>query len=388
MARDELKQPLRRRSVTERLWARRPSLLAVTSTLVFSCFLAGGAVLTRMPHPFAGEPIIMALIPPAQMLKSPVADEAAMPDDNVDPVETATTESEQIDEAAAEPPVRSQEVIIESVSRTPLRPAPVPTLTQMSDVGMIPRIGPGNQKPSDVYARSVSLSVIHSDAPKIAIVLGGMGLNDKLTTQAVNDLPGDVTLAFAPYGEGLQAKVNEARAQGHEVMLQVPMEPVGYPINNPGPKTLLADASAEDNIAALHWHMSRFHGYTGITNYLGGRMLQSAPALKPVLIELQKRGLLYLEDSAAALTASQEIAKAIKLPQRRAQIVIDAEPNRDSIMAALELLEAEARTNGFAVGTGSGLAVTTEAVKEWARGLRERGIILVPISAVYKSRLG
>jgi uncharacterized protein len=388
MPRDELKQPLRRRSVTERLWARRPSLLAVASTLVIFGYIGGGAALTRMPHPLAGEPIIVALIPPAEMLKSPVADEAAFPEESADPVETATTGAEQNSEAAEEPPVQSQEVIIESVASRPLRPAPVPTLTQMSNSGMIPRIGPGNQKPSDVYARSVSLSVIHSDAPKIAIVLGGMGLNDKLTAQAVNELPGDVTLAFAPYGEALQAQVDKARARGHEVMLQVPMEPVGYPTNNPGPKTLLADASAEDNIASLHWHMSRFHGYTGISNYLGGRMLQSAPALKPVLAELQKRGLLYLEDSATALTASQEIAKAIKLPQRRAQIVIDAEANPQSIAAALELLEAEARTNGFAVGTGSGLAVTTEAVKEWAAGLRARGVILVPISAVYKSRLG
>ena len=44
---------------------------------------------------------------------------------------------------------------------------------------------------------------------------------------------------------------------------------MGYPANNPGPKTLLAGVSAEENLEALHWHMSRFAGYTGITNYMG-----------------------------------------------------------------------------------------------------------------------
>jgi uncharacterized protein len=385
MARDELKQPLYRRSLTERLWARRPSLLALASTLVAAAMIGGGAYLSRIPHPFAGEPIFTAQIPMPEKLKSVVDHEA--PDEAAD-VETASTGDEHINDATPQEPVASQEVIIESPMRRPLRPAPVPTLTEMSNTGMIPRIGPGNQKPLELYARGVSMSVIHSDAPKIAIMLGGMGLNAGLTEKAIKDLPGDVTFAFAPYGENLQAQVDEARANGHEVMLQLPMEPMGYPANNPGPKTLLAEAPAADNMSALHWHMSRFQGYTGIANYLGARMLGSAPALKPILVEMQKRGLLYLEDSAQALTASQDIARQIKLPLRRSELVIDADANRDSIMAALELLEAQARSNGSAIGTGSGLAITTDTVKEWAQGLRERGFILVPVSAVYKGRLG
>lgn len=389
MARDELKQPLYRRSLRERLWARRPSLLSVASVMVAASFLGGGTYLTRIPHPFAGEPIVVAVIPPPELLKT-VADQqdGAQPDEGAD-VTTASVDNEQINDSPPEEPVASQEVIVQpSSSNRPLRPAPVPVLTEVSPTGTLPRVGPGNQKPSNVYAREASLSVIHSDVPKIAIMLGGMGLNAGLTEKAVKDLPGDVTFAFAPYGENLQEQVDKARANGHEVMLQLPMEPMGYPTNNPGPKTLLAEAPPDDNIAALHWHMSRFQGYTGITNYLGARMLGSAAALKPVLQDVQKRGLLYLEDNSASLTASQDIAKEIRLPIRRGELVIDADPSHDSIMAALELLEAQARTNGSAIGTGSGLAITTDTVKEWAAGLRERGFVLVPVSAVYKGRLG
>ena len=59
-------------------------------------------------------------------------------------------------------------------------------------------------------------------------------------------------------------------------MLQLPMEPVGYPARNPGPKTLLARSGDDDNRDALLWHMSRFAGYTGITNYMGGRFLTAS----------------------------------------------------------------------------------------------------------------
>jgi polysaccharide deacetylase 2 family uncharacterized protein YibQ len=261
-------------------------------------------------------------------------------------------------------------------------------LVEKTSAGQLPRIGPGNRKPSDVYARTTPMGVIHSDRPKIAILLGGMGLNPKLTQKAIKDLPGDVTFAFAPYGEDLQAQVNKARADGHEVLLQLPMEPMGYPANNPGPKTLLADAAAAANMEALHWHMSRFAGYTGITNYMGGRLLSTASALKPVMLEMSKRGLVYLEDASTALTVSQAVAKETRLPERRAQSVIDADPTPQSIAAALELLEGEARANGFAIGTGSGLEVTVDSVKAWAEQLQNKGILLVPVSAMYKGRLG
>ena len=92
----------------------------------------------------------------------------------------------------------------------------------------------------------------------------------------IQQLPPDVTLAFAPYAPNLEAQIAEARAAGHEVILQLPMEPNGYPANDPGPHTLLANATAEDNIQRLHWLLSRFSGYVGVTNYMGAKLSTSA----------------------------------------------------------------------------------------------------------------
>jgi polysaccharide deacetylase 2 family uncharacterized protein YibQ len=164
------------------------------------------------------------------------------------------------------------------------------------------------------------------------------------------------------------------------------MEPVGYPGNNPGPKTLLSDAPPDQNIAALRWHMSRFAGYSGITNYMGARMLVTEEALKPVMKELQSRGLVYLEDATVNLTLSPKVVQEVRLPMQRAQMVIDAEATAPAIAEMLEKLEQEAIMNGYAIGTGAGLDVTIETVAEWAKTLQERGILLVPVSATYKGR--
>jgi polysaccharide deacetylase 2 family uncharacterized protein YibQ len=215
-----------------------------------------------------------------------------------------------------------------------------------------------------------------------------MGLNEKLTQRAIKDLPADITLAFAPYGENLQEQVDRARHEGHEVFLQVPLEPIGFPANNPGPHTLTGDATDAQNIDALRWHLSRFTGYAGVVNYMGSRYLSMPKAIKPLLVELKQRGVLFLEDGSMALSATEGTARAMQLPIKRAKVVIDSDPNPQAIIAALTMLEEEATGTGFAIGTGTGLDITISTVREWAKAAAERGIILVPITASYKGRTG
>ncbi|MCB1380648.1 MAG: divergent polysaccharide deacetylase family protein [Alphaproteobacteria bacterium] len=363
------------------------------SLFTLTVFVGGGIWLSRIPYPFAGEPVFIAAIPPPEELKT--ATTAAVEPAATDESSAGLTDEDTAAEVAPEPepesasaPDYSREASIIMAAHRPLKPAPIDAVTEPGPDGALPRISSKGKKPSDVYAQVTPTAVLTSGRPKIAILLGGMGLNTRLTQKAISELPGDITFGFAPYGENLQSQVDKARAKGHEVLLQLPLEPVGYPGNNPGPRTLLTDASVEDNMAALHWHMGRFSGFTGITNYLGSRFLAAPEVLKPMMLELKKRGLVYLEDATAPISMAPAIAKETGLPMLRAAIVIDASPEAGSIADALAQLEQEATANGFAIGTGTGLEVTIETVAEWAREARERGLLLVPISATYRGRMG
>ena len=295
---------------------------------------------------------------------------------------------QQQDNAPSEDQARlpPDEPMVVVAPHRPLKKAPIDAVTEKTDQGPLPRIAENGKKPFDVYSQVTPLAVSSSDRPKIALVLGGMGLNAGLTKQAIEALPGDVTLGFAPYGDNLQAQVNQARASGHEILLQVPMEPVGYPGNNPGPSTIMSDAKPEQNLAALNWLMSRFAGYSGITNYMGARLLVTEDALRPLMKEVKARGLVYLEDASVNMTLSPKVSQDLRLPMQRATMVIDADPTAPAINAALQKLEQQARQNGSVIATGSGLDVTIETVAEWAKTLQEKGILLVPVSAAYKGR--
>jgi uncharacterized protein len=391
MRRDDLKQPLHKRSLTQRLWAKRPSALSSAYSLAIIGLVGGGVFLTKQPMPFAGEPLVVMAIPPAQPEEIKTAAIETLPE--ASPEETASIDQAPQEKAtvtvedAVEQQSYQQDAVIFVSPKVPLTKAPIAGLVELVEMGPLPKIGDG-KKPSEAYARHVPMGVIHSDSPKIVIILGGMGLNEKLTSSAIKDLPADVSFAFAPYGDKLQAQVDKARAQGHEVLLQLPLEPVGYPANNPGPKTLLTDADPEDNRDSLYWHMSRFTGYTGIVTYMGGRFLSSQPATKNLLLEMRKRGLLFFEDGSLALSASEDAAKSLQYQVRRGQTVIDADANAESINSALNLLEEEARNNGVAIGTGSGLDITIKTLSEWTKSAAERGVILVPASAAFKGRAG
>lgn len=351
---------------------------------------AGGVWLTRLPPPTTAAPAAAVSTPaPVQELITASTSKASEPSPPVQAEADAHPPEDVIDQSAAEmapavDPDESEEAAIIVAPNRPLRRAPVEAVTEITAQGPLPRISTRGKKPFEVYSQTIPLAVLHASQPRIALVLGGMGLNARLTRKAIEELPGDISFGFAPYGEDLQMQADRARSRGHEILLQVPMEPVGYPGSNPGPRTLLSDAAPRENLDALKWHMSRFAGYSGITNYMGARLLGTEDALKPVLREVTARGLVYLEDSNAGLSLSPELGAQMNLPVQRASFVIDADPSAPAIAAALAKLEQEAIVNGLAIATGSGLDVTIETVAEWAKTLQEKGILLVPISAAFK----
>ncbi len=387
MHRDELRQPLQKRSLLTRLWAQKPSALVSAFACLFLSYGLAGAWLAKQPMRFAGEPQVTQAIAPLEKIEPAKPVVAVAQEPVASDIETAATDP------APDVPARKvvkldKYVTIITNSRPSLTKAPVAANTEDTPQGPLPKIASNGRKPMEVYGKSVPMGTLHSDAPKIVLILGGMGLNEKLTRQAIGDLPADVTFAFAPYGNNLQAQVDKARDEGHEVLLQLPLEPVGFPAVNPGAKTLLADGDVAANQESLAWHMSRFAGYAGVINYMGGRFLAAPTAVKTLLMELKRRGLAFFEDGSVPLSATDQVAGMMNMPVRHGAVVIDQNPDQASIAAALQTLEEQASKGEIAIGTGSGLDVTIAAVRDWARDAQTRGIVLVPASAALKGRTG
>lgn len=283
--------------------------------------------------------------------------------------------------AAVEPPPATAG---DAPRRGPLSTTPVPKITENSRNGPLPRTASDGSRPLDLYAAPVSTNL--KNVPQIAIVIGGLGLSQTGTQEAIRKLPKEVTLAFAPYGGSLDRWMRRARGNGHEILLQLPLEPFDFPDNDPGPHTLLTTLSVEENIGRLHWVLGRLTNYVGVVNYMGARFTSSADALAPMLEELGRRGLLYFDDGASSRSIAQSVAHAARAPFLRGEVLIDATATAGDIDTRLLELESIARSDGSAVGVASALPITVARIAEWAKTLESRGAVLVPVTAVLRKR--
>lgn len=268
----------------------------------------------------------------------------------------------------------------EATEGQPLSTQPIARVSEKTRWGVLPRIATDGTRPLDVYARPAPKRP--QATPRIALVVGGLGISQTSTQEALRVLGPDVTLAFAPYGASLERWMQKARGDGHELLLQIPMEPFDYPDNDPGPQTLIGSASTEVNTERLMTLLGRLTNYVGVVNYMGARYTADPTALGATLNELTGRGLMYLDDGSSSRSVAEPVARSARTPFAKSDVVIDEVARDDAIRARLTQLEQIARTKGVAIGTASALPVSLRNLESWTKSLENRGLVLVPVSSL------
>ena len=241
----------------------------------------------------------------------------------------------------------------------------------------LPRVASDGRKPMRLYAAGFDVSTTR---PRVGLLLAGIGLGFADSKKAIVDLPGEITLAVSPYAVNAGPLLSSARLAGHEYLLSVPMEPLGFPLNDPGPNALMTTLSPEQNLPRLHWALARLQGYVGATAVLGAmkgeRLADMAEQMSPLLAELDRRGLIYVGPPAPRGPMPSAWSSTI-------DVVIDEPASAADIIGKLAELEALARDRGSALGLATApRPITVERIAAWTTGLANRGLALTPVSAL------
>ena len=255
---------------------------------------------------------------------------------------------------------------------------PDSALLYETNQGALPIIGPDGREPWMVYGRKVPPA---GTKPRLAVIISGLGLSADATKRAI-ELPKEVTLSFSPYGPKLEIDVVSARQAGHEVLLDLPMEPISYPADDPGPHTLLTSLNPSENIARLNWLLGRFKAYVGVINHMGSRFTASPDPLRPILRELKGRGLMFVDSRTTNKSVASDMARQMNLPNASNDRFIDHDPTSRSIDQSFAAAEGQARARGVALVVARPFPVTLERMAEWLPMLETRGIEIVPITAI------
>jgi polysaccharide deacetylase 2 family uncharacterized protein YibQ len=262
--------------------------------------------------------------------------------------------------------------------------APVAAVTELTSNGELPKIAEDGRQPWLVYARPFNMA---DTRPKISIVMTELGLATLATQSAMQRMHANVTMAINVQSPVLSAWLGQARQQGHELLLDLPMEPFDYPQSDPGPNTLLTNMATTDNLQRLLWALRQATGYVGITTTSGSRFTTDTPKLKPVLDSLKQRGLMMFDARLSPHSAVGDLAREVGIPAAVANSRIDQIPTPEAIDAALTALEQRATQTGEAIAIATPLPVTLTRLEQWIKTLPAKGIALAPLSAMVQSQV-
>ena len=322
--------------------------------------------------------VVVALDGAEQEIVSPAIAEKPAGVDGYEPKDqqVSTTEPEPAPKPVEQPSFTPKQGVVNRQKAW----LPVSELVEDTDFGPLPKIATSGLRPLDAYSERPN----GLGKTRIAIVLGGMGLSQTGTKNAIETLPSGVTFAFSPMGNSLNRWMQLARKEGHEVALQIPMEPLGYPSVDPGRFTLLKESGADQNITKLRSALGRMTNYPFVVSYLGAGFSNDKDALEPVLQELRDRGLGWLDNGAVPASKSLDVADGLRLPNAAGNLIIDGRRQASRIATQLQGLELLANRRGFAIGSGTAFPETVKALSAWVREAEKKGIQLVPVSHFMK----
>ncbi len=219
-----------------------------------------------------------------------------------------------------------------------------------------------------------------SGRARIAIIIDDVGMDIK-RSRAVIDLPAAVTLAYLPYAPQVRTLAKEGKAKGHEIIIHTPMAAMDAHVNI-GPGGLHEGMSAAEIHAAFSVMLGSFEGYDGINNHMGSRLTQDRAAMDVIAAMLKERGLFFIDSKTSDKSVVGAAARAAGVPHAARDVFLDHVDSADFVRKALAQTERKALAQGSAIAIGHPKDHTIAGLRAWLPTLKDKGIDVVPVSAL------
>lgn len=216
---------------------------------------------------------------------------------------------------------------------------------------------------------------------KIAIVIDDWGYN-------LNNLPlvkaiaKPLTLAILPNLPFSTRIAEEAHAQGLEIILHLPMEPLEK--YNLEKNTLITSMDEAKLRNILDQDLATVRYAKGVSNHMGSKFTSDYKAVSIVFSELKKRKLYFLDSFVSSKSVCGEIAKEEQIPFTERDIFLDNKLDAGYIKGQLIRLKNKSALEGAAIGIGHDRKTTLQVLKEELPKMEREGYRLVFVSEVVK----
>ena len=318
------------------------------------------------------EAILSGAEPQPEMFGPPKPEIQNIKPEPENPAEQIAAQPEHGEAPVTAPPPKADEPLA-------LARAPLDGLYEDTKDGRLPKIRNEDKlTPFQAYRRPFTAP---AGKPVISIAVMGLGISEKATQDVIDRLPPEATLVLDPYSTNPDFWMNEARSDGHEVWLKLPVETDLYPLDDPGPQTLMINGLERQNLNKLNWVLSRGAGYAGIVTGYNAAFTKAPNALRPALNEIYRRGLGFFEGDPQPGETAASMANSVNAPYAHNNVWIDLPSTHEHLAASLRQLEVLAQGQGSSIGIIHATPMSMEMLIDWISGLDAKGFVLAPLSA-------
>ena len=163
------------------------------------------------------------------------------------------------------------------------------------------------------------------ELPRMAVVIDDLGYAAPELVTRLCSLPVPFSVAVLPYLEHTKTSADIAHRLGKEIMLHLPMEPVGFPGpgRDPGPNAVLYNLPEPEIRRRVRQALDEIPHRVGVNNHMGSRLTPDRERMGWILQELKARKLFFVDSRTEKESVAYEVAVQQGIPSAQRRVFLD-----------------------------------------------------------------
>ncbi|MBI2213650.1 MAG: divergent polysaccharide deacetylase family protein [Acidobacteria bacterium] len=209
-------------------------------------------------------------------------------------------------------------------------------------------------------------------AKRIVLILDDVGFeNQPIDDASAIDAP--ITFAVIPTAPKATQAATLLNARGFEILCHLPMEPLDYPRQSPGPEAILVSLSDEEIRTRTRVGLRAVPNAVGVNNHMGSRATRDRRVMENVAAVLREEGVFFIDSRTAGNSLAASVVGAGAVPVASRDVFLDDDPREASVRRQLRELVRLADRKEYAVGIGHVYPATVRVLREEIPKLKELG---------------
>jgi hypothetical protein len=214
--------------------------------------------------------------------------------------------------------------------------------------------------------------------PNVAIVIDDFGYTmDNLETFFAIGAP--IAFSVLPNLKYSSIIAKEARSQGYEVILHLPLEPHRKDVREEV-DTINSKLSKAEITARLERALRSVPGAVGVSNHMGSKSTEEPQLMETIFFALKEDEIFFLDSLVTNKSVCEGVARKVGIRYAKRSVFLDNALDEARIETQINRLRDRAFATGSAIAIGHDRKVTAKVLGEALPELQREGMRFVKVS--------